>query len=301
MKTAILITSYSKTHTLKKVIDSLSLNKKYDLFVFLDKNDDINITNQLSEISKTYTGNTEVIIRSKRFGADLNDIASINDVFIKGYDRVFFLEDDVIVDKNCLETLENLMDWTDKNIPNIGIVQSWNYNLTQEPYLSEYKKLHGIENLYYDMSFDINEIGYTCQNFWCALISKECWIKSYPFISRHFSTLLQNKGFNFINFRDEVAKLMISNASNEVKRRLIQRYHPNSWECQFDLAMNANNMFKICLTNPRSKTIGIEGLTSTNDMFTKVGLDKIQTANINIIPTEFKLNIESSKKFLMNF
>lgn len=300
MKTAILVLGYKKIETFSKVIEALSKQtKQYDLYVKLDNCGDISYTNKLVDKVKEYFPNANISIRPKQFGLDLQVICSINEMFLLGYDRIFYTEDDVIYDSTALETLEKLMDYTDANIPNIGIVQSWNYNITDEKYLNEYKKLHAIENLWYNCTYANNEIGYTCQNFWGALISKKCWDKISPFILKHFSYIV-NKQINYNYFIKYLANIAYTSYSNELIYRNLNRFCPIGWESILDISMMLNNYFKICLTNPRSKTIGIEGSTSTDDMFTKVGLDKIITIDDKKIPNEFILNTESKEKFVKN-
>jgi hypothetical protein len=293
MKTAIVIPMYKKYDMLKQVIFNLSKNKRFDLIVNFDHNEDITeIRNFILEYFPTAIINQ----RQKNLKLDLNITFSIHEAFTKyNYDRIFYFEDDVICDATCLETLENLMNWTDKHMPNVGIVQSWNYNLTELPYKEEYYKLHGLEDLNYAdaCTYAENEIGFTGQNFWGALISKKCWETCCPYILNHYGSYLNGRGFNFQNVQALITKLLSSDVSLKVKERCISRFNIIGWEPILDLAMLANNLVKVTLTNPRSYTIGAEGSTSTNNMFSTVGLDKIKLQEFKTCPTEFVLNEKS--------
>lgn len=284
---------------LNKVIEALNKNKHYDLIVSFDHHDDIQNYIKFKEKVLTYFPNAIVKMRQFQFGLDLNVTFSINEAFYSyNYDRIFYIEDDVYCDPTCLETLENLMNWTDKNLKNIGIVQSWNNNLINDFYL----KFHGIQNLDYSKTctYAQNEIGFTGQNYWGALISKKCWDVINNYVTAHFLTLDQRDVINnVLVFRELLCKLLTSsNASNDVKYRIISRFHPLSWECIVDLAMIAHNFYKIALTNPRSKTMGETGATSQLTMFKSTNLDKIQTLNSPNIPTQFVLNQQSKKLWL---
>jgi hypothetical protein len=192
------------------------------------------------------------------------------------------------------------MNWTDKHLDNVGIVQSWNFNLQEQPYATNYYQMHGLNNLNYSdtCTYAENEIGYTYQNFWGCLISKKCWDIIKPNIINHFAYQHQYNRFNFENFQKLIEKLINANGSNEIKSRLISRFNMIGWEPILDLAMAANNLYKVCLTNPRSKTLGEIGDSSTSDMFTSVGLDKIQLNSSSNIPKEFILNKTSEKMWI---
>lgn len=293
-KYAILITTYNKIETLKYTLASIK-QTNIQKFLFIDFNGDKNITNNICCIAKHIIPNINIVIREQRFNPDLNAIFSLNEVFEKGFDGVFYTEDDVIYDDTAIETLINLADYTDNNIPNIGIVQSWNYNIIDPLYANPYYKLHGLQELKYNCSFSENEIGYTGQNFWGCLIKKSCWDKIKNFIINHFICLYNKKTIDVMSIMSTVAEAIKSNASLEVKHRIISRWNYLGWQPQVDLAMLANNLYKICLTNPRSKTIGVTGATSTDNMFYSCGLDKIETLNSKNIPTSFNLNQNSKK------
>lgn len=301
MKTAILLIAYKKFDILDQVIDALAKNKHYDLIVNFDYHNELDQYEKIKAKILSYFPNANVSMRSKNFGVNLNVICSIHDAFYKhGYDRIFYIEDDVYCNPTCLETLENLMNWTDANLDNVGMVQSWNYNILNKEYSTKYYELHGLTNLDYSAScaFTDNEIAYTYQNFWGCLISKKCWDVIHPYILNHFISQRQGQGFNFGNYQDLVVKLIKAKCTNEIKARIISRFNPVGWEPIVDLAMAANDFYKICLTNPRSKTIGEIGDSSTTDMFTSVGLDKIELNNSSIVPNEFILNKQSKELWI---
>lgn len=298
-KTAILLIAYKRFDILDEVIEALNKNKHYDLIVNFDHHDDIQNYEKTKKKILNYFPNAIVKMRPQQLGLNLNVIVSLQEAFYNyDYDRIFYIEDDVYTDPTCLETLENLMNWTDKNLPNAGMVQSWNNNLANDYYIN----LHGLQDLNYfkTCTYAQNEIAFTGQNFWGALISKKCWNAINPYVAKHFLALCQYQTFDFENYQELLCKLLKSNMSDNVIYRLVSRFQPNSWEAIVDLAMAANNLFKITLTNPRSKTLGEVGSTSHSDMFVSSNLDKIQTLNSPNIPTQFILNQQSKKLWLKN-
>lgn len=295
--TAILVIAYNRFDILDKTIEALNKNKHYDLIVNFDKHNDIQNFNKIKDKILNYFPNAKIKMQNQHLGLDLNVITSIQQAFYTyNYDRIFYIEDDVYTDPTCLETLQNLMNWTDQNMKNIGIVQSWNNNLINDNYL----KLHGLQKLDYSKTctYQQNEIGYTGQNFWGCLISKKCWDIINPYIVKHFSATYNNNNFDLNNFQNLISKIMKSKASDEVKYRVTSRFNVRGWEPIVDLAMVANNLFKITLTNPRSKTMGEEGTTSKSTMFDSTNLNKIQTINSPNIPTQFILNQQSKKLWI---
>jgi hypothetical protein len=139
--------AYKKYDILKTVIQNLYENtNKYDLIINFDHHDD-DLTEICNYITQCFP-NVIINRREQRYNLDLNVVMSIHEGFFKyNYDRLFYFEDDVSSDSTCLATLENLMNWTDKNLPHVGIVQSWNYNLTENPFKTEYYKLHRIRKI----------------------------------------------------------------------------------------------------------------------------------------------------------
>lgn len=298
MKTAILLIAYNRFDILERTIEALNNNKHYDLIVNFDNHNDIQNYNKIKEKILNYFPNAIINMRPYHFGLDSNVIISIQEAFyVYDYDRIFYIEDDVYTDPTCLQTLENLMNWTDEHMQGIGIVQSWNNNLINEQYI----KLHGLQQLDYSKTctYNQNEIAYTGQNYWGALISRNYWNIINSNIIEYIKSLNNNDILNNVKiFKNLICKLLLSNASDAIKYRIISRFHPYSWECLLDLVMVANNLYKIALTNPRSKTMGEEGSTSNSNMFTSSNLDKIQTLNSPNIPTQFVLNQQSKKLWL---
>ena len=296
MKIAVLLLSYKKIDTFKKTIESIknSTFQDFDLFVRIDNCNDLSISNKLIKISESYYPDASIVLREYRYGLDLNVIYSINEVFSKGYDGVFYVEDDIIYDKTALSTLINLYKWSQKSIPGkAGIITGWNHKNANEYYYN----LHGLNNLIYSCSYAENEVGFTGQNPWGGLLTREFYDKCFDDIMRMMLVFLKEKRFNFLVYKKWMEMICYSSASSDLKYRTISRYNVEGWESNFDLCMLANDMYKVCLTNPRVKTIGIEGATSTSNMFIKAGLDKIETLNSEFIPEDFVLNEESKSKW----
>lgn len=295
-----------------RYIDEPQLEEKLKNLVYIDRNiDELQRQEKLKNLVLGILPNATVVLRQRRYGADLNTILALDETFKRGYDYVFLSEDDVVYNSTAFETMANAMEWVEKRQDNwkskVGIIQSWNYNLDNKPELKEqvdnYYRLHGLQNLRFTFSPDSeNELAVTGQNFWGCLISKKMWDEiSNDILNTFHDVILYNlvENYSSPNIYSKIKDIYSEslNASDEFIHRQISRYTPISWESNIDLYMLKYNWFKLALTNPRSTTIGKSGLTSTNNMYDSCGLNQIILSNSDSAPDDFIINSESVAKF----
>ena len=105
---------------------------------------------------KTYFPDAVIVQRPCNFGVGKNAIDARRQLFdILGFERVYLIEDDVVIAPNCFTIVDAAWDWTARNAyQNVGVIQGWWLNTKREP------------SPYIDIS--INEL-------WGYSMSKECW------------------------------------------------------------------------------------------------------------------------------
>lgn len=292
----------------EKCIASISKNKKFDTYAYIDNCGDENEIDKVKYQFLKYFPNANIVIRHINYGPDLNIICAMNETFSKGYDGIFYCENDIYFVDTAFETLENLAEWAKTNVPEASVFHSWNYNLKKEEFQKQYDFYfhnHGLEKLNYNdfCTFEENEVGFTGQNHWGALITRKAWNAIAPYILRHYQSYINAheismKAFDFENFMELMSKLQyVDNISNEFKYRTVSRFNLIGWECIYELALLSNGLLRLCLTNPRSMSCGFEGCTS-KDTFSEMGLDKIRLNSFKDVPKEFILNQKSKELFL---
>lgn len=283
-------------------------NHSYDAYAFIDNCGDEAESNKVKKVFLKYFPNASVIIRPGRFGEILNIVASLNEIFSKGYEAIFYCENDIYFDETAFDTLVNLSQWARIHVPNAVVFTSWNYNLKYSEYPNEYNFYwynHGLMNLNYSdaCTYEENEVGFTGQNHWGAFILKRCWDAVAPYVNSHFQSFLNAKqismaGFNLNNFISLLSKLTyVDTISNEFKHRTLSRFEISGFEPIYETALIAHGLLRLCLTNPRSKSFEDPNSGLKYKLYCQCGLDKIHTLNSKNVPTEFVLNSKSKELF----
>ena len=93
----------------------------------------------------------------------------------KKHKRAFVLEDDLVLSEGYLDFCENLMDWTDRNYDNVGIVQGWS------------ERGHNLAN---SSGIGPFEVAACYDHFWGYLINQDCWQKIKPLLEVYLYTFL---------------------------------------------------------------------------------------------------------------
>lgn len=310
MKYAICYIGYKVRPFSEKCIASIARNNpnnKYDAFAFIDNCGNETETNKVKDLLLKYLPNISIKVREVNYKLDLNVTCAMNEMLQKGYDGIFYCEDDIYFDDTAFETLENLAEWAKINVPNAVVFHSWNYSFKRNELPKQYDFYfdnHGLMNLNYNEGCTLaeNEVGFTGQNHWGALITKRAWDAVAPYMLRHYQSYINAhevsmKAFNFPNFLELISKLQrIDGVSNEFKFRTVSRFNIIGWEPIYELALIAHGYLRLALTNPRSMSCGFEGSTSSST-FDVMGLDKVKLNKFNTVPTEFILNKKSEELF----
>lgn len=147
----------------KQCVQALAQNPEFittTVVLFLDKPTDISqvVDNQehIKVLQKVHP-KPLIIERPCNFGPGRNIIDIRRQLFDNlGFERVYIIEDDVIVAANYLEVMNNLWKWVlDNNYENnVGVVQGWQYTLDTQP------------SCYVDVNMD---------NLWAYSMSLQCW------------------------------------------------------------------------------------------------------------------------------
>lgn len=283
-------------------------NHQYDAYAFIDNCGDENESNKVKNLFLKYFPNANIIMRDVPYGEMLNIAISLHEMFSKNYDGIFYCENDIYFDDNVFATLINLEKWAKVNVPNAVVFSSWNYNLKYNEYPNQYNFYwinHGLDKLNYSESctYAENEVGFTGQNHWGALITKRAWDAVSPYVLRHFSAFINAKeismkAFDFKNFIYLISKLsLVNNISNEFKYRTLSRFEISGYEPIYETALIANGLLRLALTNPRSKSFEDPRNEFKRKLYEMCGLDKINTLHSKNVPTEFILNQKSKELF----
>lgn len=166
--TAIAIVACDRISYFDRVVQSIAQNKNVDsfpVFVFLDKPKSDNwevIVNKHVEIVRQHIPNATIFKRGRNLGCGRNIIDARRQLFDNfGYDKVFVLEDDLVLSSNYFTYCLNLLEWGQANFGNIGAVQGWN-----KCFLS--KK---------DKTLNLPSVIGTFTNWWGYLMTHECWVE----------------------------------------------------------------------------------------------------------------------------
>jgi hypothetical protein len=114
------------------VVDSLALNElahSLPLFVFLDRptdsSRDYTTVEQRDYVLQVFP-RAVVVIRPDNFGCGRNLIDARRQLFdVLGFQKVFMLEDDLVLASTYLEFCLDLLSWAGASFGNVGAVQGW--------------------------------------------------------------------------------------------------------------------------------------------------------------------------------
>ena len=130
----IIIFSYKRLNSLKKLIKSIKSNKNYQLhkfYIFSDsfkkKNDKRHVNKVRLFCKKLNFKNKKIIFRKKNLGLAKNIISGVSQV-IKIHGCAIVLEDDLIVGKNFLQFMTNSLNKY-KNKKKVWHITGWSHNL----------------------------------------------------------------------------------------------------------------------------------------------------------------------------
>lgn len=183
-KTAISICAANRPEYFTQAIDSIY--KQIDnrpTYVFLDITPDKNtkMQDEQANYALDKIPSAHIIKHQSHMGCGKNLIFAREYVF--SYLRVarsFIIEDDFKLTPGYLDLCENMMDWTDKNYDNVGIVQAWGE-------LAGKQKDRYLENKY--SPFDVTACY---SHWWSYLMSRKCWMQIRNLVTSFMEIFLCN-------------------------------------------------------------------------------------------------------------
>ena len=164
--TALGIAAATRPEYFERTLQSIAGNPdvgKIPTFLFLDCHPDSRqsqITEQHKVIAKKYLPHCVIVERPVNFGCGRNIIDLRRQLFdVLGYDKVFVLEDDCLISKNYFKFTSNLLDWSEANYSNVGVVQGHKICILS----NAVKKKH------------LPKVSAVSTNLWAYLMKRECW------------------------------------------------------------------------------------------------------------------------------
>lgn len=165
--TAIAVIGADRLTYYKRTLRTLAKNKlahQLPVYAFLDYPPYSTTPDEDQEamVAETLTHfpDAHVICRKVNFGCGRNIIDARRQLFDHlEYEKVFIIEDDMLLSDNYLQLCMNMMEWAESKWSNIGVVQGWN-----KCFLTEAQKKERL-----------SEVLPTMTNWWGYLMHRSCW------------------------------------------------------------------------------------------------------------------------------
>lgn len=269
MKKAIAIIAYNRPEYFARCLNSIMQNNidDFDVFIFIDGNSS---EKEHIEITKSHNRSIEIITQHKSLGSGLHQFYVKNFIFKeRNYDRCLFIEDDVITSKYLVDICENLYEWGNSEIGDIGAVSGF----SAHPLLVEEKRKNIDKVL-------INTI------MGAIYIDKLCWLKIEPLMSEYISFIKDIKYSERPHTSiQEWMKNVISRSHNEhklAKNSILNLYEyfkidnfSSAQDVAMSLSMLVNGYCYLSTYVNRALNIGEYGTHVTPETFKNVGFDKL--------------------------
>lgn len=271
MKTAILIIGYNRPDLFKQVVTSVKNNNSdYPKYISLDNCGDDSIIKKHIDICRENFPTFSFELRNKRFRQDIHIFQSLKTVFDMGYDRVIYLEDDTLISDNGIKLLDNILNWTDSCLKNVGMAQLWSNRVFTDD----------------DIIKDENVLAYTGENLWGAIIKKECWFSCLPVIEKYMEEL-DYKDFTKIRAMLANMDVNIRGIPESYKNELMKDF-VLGWDGFFHKLYMSKGWRRVSTMIPRCINIGKDGQNSCEEAWNALGYGKVKLYQDVNIPTEFK-------------
>ncbi|MDT9225496.1 MAG: glycosyltransferase [Limnospira sp. PMC 1279.21] len=128
-KAAVSISAYNRPEYFKQVVESLENNPEssfLDFYFFLDGGQESAQEENAKIITNSSIVNKHIIARHNNWGLGRNMIEARCTLFdVCGYDRVLVLEDDMVLSPYYIGLIFRLLDWSEANFDDVGVVQGW--------------------------------------------------------------------------------------------------------------------------------------------------------------------------------
>jgi len=271
LKTAILIIGYNRPNLFKQVVTSVKNNNSdYRKYISLDNCGDDSIIKKHIDICRDNFPTFSFELRNNRVRQDIHIFKSLKTVFEQGYDRVIYLEDDTLISDNGIKLLDNILNWTDSCLKNVGMAQLWsNRTFTIN-----------------DIIRDENVLAYTGENLWGAVIKKECWFSCLPVIEKYMEELDYK---DFTKIRAMLARMDVNiRGIPEFYRAELMKDYVMGWDGFFHKLYMSKGWRRVSTVIPRCINIGKDGENSCQEAWNALGYGRVKLYQDIVIPTEFK-------------
>jgi len=210
-KSPVIIVGYNRFDYFTQVIDSVKHQldgRKVHLLLDLPEDGNTYEQDRHSDYAQKHLSNLTIYLNSAHRGCNYNMVKARQIMFEEfEYERAFILEDDMVAGPGAFDFLENMMDWTDANYSNVGVVQGWAgrdaKDYTQDPFELKYG----------------NSIHH-----WFFLQSKESWLKISELMKEYVDLFFteypyktQQNYYNCLVWRNTKISNMIINKDNYPK------------------------------------------------------------------------------------
>ena len=248
----------------QQVVQTISRNKdieKLDIFLFLDRSlrEDANkIMRQHVDAVTQYLPQATIIRREENWGCGKNIIDARRHLFDRlGYDKVFIVEDDMLLSDTYFSYCLNLLNWGRERYGNIGAVQGW-----YKCFLSKEEKLKwlGVVRATF------------ISNWWGYVITHECWndIRGYVYEfendnlncnywDRDHKKIVKWFKSKFISVARKPNQFLVDTDWEHARNKVVQS-PPTGQDAITSLAMHATGYVRLAPVVNRGQYVGEVGI-----------------------------------------
>jgi GT2 family glycosyltransferase len=162
MKTAILLLGFNRVDYFQQTLSALEANKAAydcDLHVYLDGGGEARQSDLVELVKNSPFSNPTFVLRDENWGIGRHLIDARRTLFDDlSYDRIILLEDDMLLAPSYIQTVLDLLDWS-QDFCDIGTVMAYNIN-------------HDSAEL---QTQQMQHVVATNRHFWGYAMTREVW------------------------------------------------------------------------------------------------------------------------------
>tara|TARA_B100000459_G_C8597410_1_gene210361 strand:- start:2567 stop:3502 length:936 start_codon:yes stop_codon:yes gene_type:complete len=284
MKTAILLLGFNRVDYFQQTLSALEANKAAhdcDLHVYLDGGENARQLELVELVNSSTFENPTFVLREENWGIGRHLIDARRTLFDSlSYDRVILLEDDMLLAPSYVQTVLNLLDWS-QQFCDIGTVMAYNINHDSAE----------------SQAGQMEHVVATNRHFWGYAMTREVWD-----IIKHIVYDFERKYLSKNTYRDRSHfrirwMFMRSIMSKKRKQRFgehlippdcltppfprIPRKSPTSQDAITALALWHHGFGRITTRVSRAEYIGVEGFSFSPKLFADFGFENQNTQDLS--------------------